>query len=366
MMKHQCLLPLLAAIVGCGSSTSLPPIYIGHVATTSGAGRAVGMQEVRGISLAIEELTRDGQNLVGDRPVYVKHVDARGQLETMEGEAVRLVTLSRALGLYGGNSREQVLRLKPARVPLVTPLGGRPQGPTELIFTTGLVPAAQAEALARFAAGEKGLKQVAILLDERLEDGRSLAEAFERALQKALEEKKEPVSKSTVISFGKEAKFAELSQALPPTGGMVFIGTEADYVNWCKAYSYPGIKMLLAPEESTVFDDAFGPVYRARAFAVDADLPKTVAFAKAFRENYKEEPGVAAALAYDGIRMIIEALRRAQTPTPEYLLEELRKTKDFAGLTGSVSFSPEQQLKRPVFVGRQLGTAFATEKRYDP
>ena len=366
-MKYLSMLPLLVALAGCGSNTSLPPIYIGHIATTSGAGRAVGIQEVRGISLAIEELTRDGQNLVGDRPVYVKHVDARGQLETMEGEAVRLITLSRALGLYGGSSKEQVLRLKPARVPLVTPLGGRPQGPTELIFTTGLVPTAKADALARFAAEEKGIKQFAILLDERFEDGRGLAEVFDRTLQKVLEDKKEPASKSPVISFGKDAKFSELSQTLPTAGGMVFIGTEADYVNWCKAFSYPGIKHATrADEEGVVFEDTCGPVYRARAFEVDADLPKTVAFAKAFRENYKEEPGVAAALAYDGIRMIIEALRRAQTPTPEYLLEELRKTKDFAGLAGSLSFGSDQQLKRPVFVSRQLGTAFATEKRYDP
>src|SRR5579862_4341790 len=125
MKNCFCLLPFLALLTGCGSGASLPPIYLGHVATTSGPGSARGIQEVRGISLAIEELTRDGQNVVGGRPVYVKHADAHDQLETLEGEAVRLVTMSRVLALYGGSTKDQAIRLRAARVPVIAPLGGR-------------------------------------------------------------------------------------------------------------------------------------------------------------------------------------------------------------------------------------------------
>ena len=367
-MKCICLLPLAVILAGCGSGPALPPIYLGHVATTSGPGQSAGAQEVWGIRLAIEELTRDGQNLVGGRPVVVKHVDARGQLENMQGEAVRLVTLSRVIALYGGSTKAQVLQLESARVPLVTPLGGRPQGLKELIFTTGIPPAAQADALARFAAQEKGIKQLAILLDQRLEESRVLAEVFERSLQKTLEEKKLPFAKPTVIPFGKDPKFAELSQALgdKQTDGVLFVGTDEDYITWRKAYTFAGVSMLLGGGDESAFDISLGPVYRARAFAVDPDLPKTVAFAKKYQENFKEEPGAPAALAYDGIQMLIDAMKRAQAPTAEYLLEELRKTKDFPGLTGPLSFGPDQQLRRPIFVGRQVGTVFATEKRLDP
>jgi branched-chain amino acid transport system substrate-binding protein len=368
MMKCICFLPLVVILAGCGSGPALPPIYLGHVATTSGPGRSAGVQEALGIRLAIEEMSRDGQNLVGGRPVNVKHVDARGQLENVQGEAVRLVTLSRVIALYGGSTKAQVLHLEPARVPLVTPLGGRPQGLTELIFTTGVSLAAQADALARFAVQEKSVKQMAIFLDQRLDESRALAEVFERSLQKALEEKKLPFAKPTVIPFGKEPKFAELSQTLDAkqTEGVLFVGTEEEYINWRKATTFAGVSMLLGGDDETAFDSSLGPVYCARAFAVDPDLPRTVAFAKKFQENFKEEPGVAAALAYDGIQMLIDAMKRAQGPTAEHLLEELRKTKDFPGLTGPLSFGPDQQLRRPIFVGRQVGTVFASEKRLDP
>ena len=368
-MKYLFLVPLIVFAGGCGAGPTLPPIYLGHVATTSGPGSAAGVQEAWGIRLAIEELARDGQNLVADRPVFVKHADAHGQLETMQGEAVRLVNLSRVIALYGGDTKAQVERLEPTQVPLITPLGGRPQGLTKLIFTTGITPASQADALARFAVIEKGIKKFAILVDQRLDESRGLAEAFERALQKNIEEKKEEFAKPQLIPFGKDAKFVDLTKDINPAKvqGLLFAGTVQDYVEWRKTLPSSDLLIFFGGEETPFPENGMGPVFRASAFAVDKDLPKTEEFARKFRENFKEDPDVHAALAYDGIRMMIDAMKRAPGPVTESFLEELRKTKDFPGLTGPVSFGTDQQLRRPIFVGLMDGSKFSARLgHYDP
>src|ERR1700680_2104568 len=105
-MKHTIMVLFFSMVCGCGASATPAPIYLGHVATTSGPARASGELEVLGIRLALEELKREGQ----DRPVFVKHTDARGQLDAMEAQTVRLVTVSRVVALYGGDTAEEETR----------------------------------------------------------------------------------------------------------------------------------------------------------------------------------------------------------------------------------------------------------------
>ena len=271
-MKNTILFPLLLCLAGCGTTPPPTPIYLGHVATTSGPHQEIGLHEVQGMRLAIENMTRAGQNLVGDRPVFVKHTDARGDLDAFEGEAVRLTSLSKVVAIYGGNTAEEVLRLDRARVPLLTPLGFRPRGASALVFATGISAASEAGAARRFAAGEKN-----------------------------------------------DAASKEIPRK----------------------------------------------TYTVSTFAVDKERPKTVDFARQYREAFKEEPDAAAALAYDGVRILVDALQRAQKPGSEGLVEELRHTKDFAGLAGPLTFDSDQQLRRPVFVGRVIGGKFEADKRYD-
>ncbi|HWY85198.1 MAG TPA: ABC transporter substrate-binding protein [Gemmataceae bacterium] len=369
-MRKLLLILLLALIPGCGPSPTPLPIYLGHVATTSGPTRALGEQEVLGIRLAIEELTREGQDRLGERPIVVKHADAHGQLDAIEGEAVRLVTISRVVALYGGNSIEEVNRLDRSLVPLLTPLGTRPRGLSQLTFGIGIAPAAQAHALARFAALDQGVRSMAIVMDDRREESRALAEAFEIEFHKALEEKHagEKSAKPERVVFGKDANFSALAQRMDAAKvqGVLFAGSAQDFEQWCSALSSAEFLIFFGGEDGTVREPRLQSAFLTSAFAVDKELPKTGAFVQRFREAFKEEPDVHAALAYDGIRILVDALRRAQNPGGERFLEELRQTKDFPGLTGPLNFGADQHLRRPVFVGRMSGTRFEAVKRYDP
>jgi len=369
-MNNKLLFLAMCLVCGCGQTSPPAPIYLGHIATTSGSGRLIGEKESLGIRLAIEELSRTGQDRVGDRPVFVKHSDAVGQLDAMESQAVRLVSLSRVIGIYGGNTPEEVQRLDRSRVPVLTPLGTLPRGVTELVYATGISLSSQAYALARFAFEEKGMRNMLLLIDDRREEAQALAEAFEREFQKASEEKnaKEKLGPLQRITFGKDATFPELATRIvaAKVQGVLFAGNAQDYEEWRKAIPTPDFAVFFGGEDGTLREAGPHAAFLASAFAIDKDLPKTAAFAQQFQETFKEAADVHAALAYDGIRIFIDALRRMQPPVGERFLEELRRTKDFPGLTGPLTFNSDQQILRPVFVGRMAGPVFTAIKRYDP
>src|SRR5215207_6017624 len=118
----------LLGAAGCHSSSEPTPVFLGHVATLSGADRS-GERTAQGIRLAAQELNEGGLGAALDgRPLHVRHTDARGQVDAFEAEAVRLATVNRVAGLIGGTSAEEVARLDRSYVPVLTLLGYRPDG----------------------------------------------------------------------------------------------------------------------------------------------------------------------------------------------------------------------------------------------
>jgi len=64
-------------------------------------------------------------------------------------------------------------------------------------------------------------------------------------------------------------------------------------------------------------------------------------FSAAYRAAYGAEPEDAfAALGYDAARLLRATLRDAKSPKPRDLLEQLERTRDFEGVTGTISFAP--------------------------
>src|SRR5437867_8202467 len=112
-MKRFRPLLLLASLflAGCPGNNEPPPIYLGHVANLSGADRS-GKQAEQGIRLALQQLT--DQNLaeaLGGRPLQVRHADTKGQIEGYESVAARLTQVNRVVGLLGGFTPDEVIRL---------------------------------------------------------------------------------------------------------------------------------------------------------------------------------------------------------------------------------------------------------------
>lgn len=68
--------------------------------------------------------------------------------------------------------------------------------------------------------------------------------------------------------------------------------------------------------------------------------PEVLAFISAYKEEYGREPESAfAALGFDAVGLIADALERANSDSPYLLRESLAKTRDYNGVTGVVNYS---------------------------
>jgi branched-chain amino acid transport system substrate-binding protein len=346
---------MLALASGCGGKSTPPPIYVGHVATLSGPGKEDGEQASRGIRLAVQEQNKAAAE-DNSRAVIVRHTDSRGKLEAFEAEAVRLVTVNRVLALLGGTSGDEIARMDRAQAPLVSPFGMRLRNQSELVFLTGLSPAFQGKALARFAGEKLGPVQVVILADERREDALALADAFARSFPKSVKDAKVPVPRPITWRYGKEKDpLPELNKRLTAEkpGAILVAGAGAELLQFRKDFP-PSALVLFGgdpPGQSLLDSPNSDGVILAVPFVTDAESPQAKEFVTNFRKAFSEEPDSSAALAYDGSRLLFEAIKKSQPLFgSDTIAKELAKIKDFPGLTGPLSFAEDRHFRRPAFL----------------
>jgi branched-chain amino acid transport system substrate-binding protein len=363
------LVPLLLA--GCTHATPTDPIVIGHLAPLSGPDKVIGEHAQRGIVLAVEEANADGEKVNGRR-VEVIHVDDRGAPSAAGDEAVRLIAVNRAVALLGGTTGERADQIARAAqsygVPLVTPSALPSPLAADTAFSTCPPPAHQGKVLGRFAADELKVKRVAVLLDARGGSFSGLAAAFAREFTgdgrqadqfrydsdagladlAARAAKAKPDAVLIASSVGDFVKLREGLTKAEVTGPVLFGGEET---------AWPA---LLAEA------GAGRDVYAVTTFAADGLSPRGQEFAKKYRERFKEEPDLYAADAYDGARLLFEAMRRAKSVEAERLRPALADGGSFDSVTGPLTIDREDHgARRPVFVVQQREGLAKLVKRYD-
>jgi branched-chain amino acid transport system substrate-binding protein len=363
-------------LTGCMGKAAPAPIWFGHVATLSGPNKEPGESAMRGIRLAVEDINKEPDQGGLGRPFKVIHSDTRGNLQAFEAEAVRLVAINRVSFLLGGTTAAEVESLDRARVPVLTPTGYPTRAMSESVYFTGLSPAAQGKALARFAALELAAETIVVLQDERLGEAQEAVEAFARELPAALAKKdNKTVAALRKLRFGKDVKLSNLVKVVKqlteetgkdPIKAVLFAG-KADDVR--ELGELPGPLLFLGADGSAptlpAQRNASKDIYLVTAFVTDTDAPRAVEFAQRYKKEFSEEADVHAALAYEGMKLLHEAfVQSKESLTLPRVKEELVKLKDYAGLTGALTFAEDRQLRRPAFVVRLTGGTVKTAKRY--
>jgi branched-chain amino acid transport system substrate-binding protein len=380
-------LPLVTALLfaGCSPGPPTEPIVVGHIAPLSGPDKLVGEHARQGIILAVAEANGDADKINGRR-VEVYHADDRGTAALAGDEAVRLVTISKAVALLGGTSTDQALQIARATqsygdedaqtkqlsgIPLVTPSSLPLPLAAEAAFSTCLSPARQGQFLARFAARELKVKHAAVVIDARSNVAAAVAEGFDREFAAGGERRADPYRYE---KDGLGEVPARVARGKPDA--VVIAASVADFVKLREGLTAAGIQvpLLFGGEEGAwpalVADPAAGEgVYAVTTFAADGLTPQGQEVARRYQERFKEPLDLYAASAYDGARLLFEAMRRAKSSKPERVRDTLAGLDNFDSLTGSLTMDrDDHSARRPAFVvQRQAGqTKLVTRHDADP
>lgn len=82
----------------------------------------------------------------------------------------------------------------------------------------------------------------------------------------------------------------------------------------------------------------------ASAFHADAPDPEVRQFTQAFQRRFGTRPDVGAALGYDAVRVLAQAMREAQTTEPDKVAAAMHRLAGFRGVTGVLSFDKQGNL----------------------
>jgi branched-chain amino acid transport system substrate-binding protein len=81
------------------------------------------------------------------------------------------------------------------------------------------------------------------------------------------------------------------------------------------------------------------------SFNLDLDSPVTLGFVKAFRKRYKKPPDTFAALGYDSVKILAEAMKRSKSADPSVVASNMRFIKNWQGVTGAYTYNSRGDLE---------------------
>jgi len=79
-------------------------------------------------------------------------------------------------------------------------------------------------------------------------------------------------------------------------------------------------------------------------------LPAAKAYTESYKANFKQSPDAYGPLAYDGMKLMADAITRAGSTDKAAIVKALKETKDFNGITGAISFTDKNTLAKSNFV----------------
>ena len=331
-----------------GGSGGSDPIPLGYTATLSGDFASYGLEMKEGVDLAIEQINADGGVL--DRKLTTDVVDDEGKPANGPVIAQEFCDNAQIPAVLGFSFSSVALSGLPVYtqcgLPVVASAVTSPElsGASEVFFRTVFTDAYQGAEAAKFWSQNRGVKNVAVLYQQD-DYGKGVADAF----SKALEEAGGTVTSSQAYQLGTVNFGSTVDTALKGNPDAVFIGgfyTEAGKIVNQIRDAGSDVQILASDgSASPVFLDLAGKnadgVELYSAFSASDPRAEATGFVEAFKKKYNKEPSSWAALAYDAANVVAKAIEKAGSTDRAKVVEEIRNTKDFNGVSGSITFDKE-------------------------
>jgi branched-chain amino acid transport system substrate-binding protein len=332
---------------------------IGFFGDLTGPTFNFGVSAKNGVLMAADEINQAGG--INGHQIDIVIEDDKGSPETAAQVTGNLIDRYKVVAIIGagasGNSSAAAPKAQSARVPLIAPSSTNPAVTQagDYIFRACFIDAFQGEVMAKFAANTLKAKRAAIMLDFNSPYSRGLTDFFELSFTKL---GGEIVAKQS-YSQGDADYRGQLSVIKAANPDVIYIpGYYGDVAIIAKQARQIGLVVPLlgadgwdAPELWDLGGDALNGSYISNHYSADDPSETIQKFVKAYRQRYGNlTPDAHAALAYDALRFLVEAIQRAGTTDGPRLRDALAETKNFAGVTGIISMDKERNAVKPAVV----------------
>lgn len=371
-LSSICALAAGFACLAASPSHAAPEVKVGIFLPMSGGTAAFGQDNYNGAKMAIEEINKKGEvkinaTLEDDQSTPVGAANAARKL--LNTNKVHVLVGS----VPSSNTNAAAPLAQTAKVPLLTPASTNVNITQngEFVSRICFIDDFQGLAIAKFAAETLKARSAAIILDSASDYSLGLSKAFKEAFAKT--------GGKIVAEVSYVAKDQDFSSQLTKVKNrkpdVVFVpGYYGDVANILRQAKKLAIQVPFlggdgwsAAELFTLAGDAVVGNYFSDHFASDDTDPKVKEFVAKFTKKYGKAPNAMAALGYDAMYVVADAVKRAGGKTDgEALKNAINSTKNFVGVTGSITLDAQRNASKPLVILQTQADRATFKSRVQP
>lgn len=352
---------LALSLIALGSSAAVAAgeVKIGFLGALTGNVASYGIQTLRGMEMAADEINAAG-GVLGQKLVIVKE-DNRGDKTEIANVTQKFISRDRVAAIIGdpttGGTKVAAAIAQENKVVLLS-AGAVGAGVVEIgefIFRNTVIDSIAAPAVTKYIIENKKWKRIALVTSINNDYSVGLSKIFEEAVK---ENRGNIVVRENVSDGDTDfsAQVTKLKAAKPD--GMIFTGYYTEGALLMKELRKQGLNIdmiggdgLLSPVLSELGGKAVEGSMVYAGFSPERPSPETKKFLDAYRTKYHEEADMFVAQGYDAVKIVAAAMSKAKSTDPQVYRKALAETKDFPGVSGNTTFLPNREpLKSPICV----------------
>lgn len=332
-------------------------IPVGLYASLTGDGASFGQSSREGTELAVEEVNAAG-GLLGGRRIRLLVEDNQSRPEEAASSVTKLITQDGVVAVLGEVASRRTLAAAPVaqryQIPLITPASTneRVTQVGDYIFRICFIDPFQGEVLAKFAFNDLKARRAAVLRDITQDYSVGLTDAVVKNFTALGGRVLDPISYS-----GGDPDFrAVLTQIRSLKPDVIFATgyyTEAAII--VRQARELGLTVPILGGDGWVGDalangrDALRNTFISNHYSSDNPAPVVQDFVAAYRAKFGREPDSLAALGYDSVKVLADAMTRAGG-TGGAAIRDALATSNVTGVTGQLTIDANRNVSKPAVI----------------
>jgi branched-chain amino acid transport system substrate-binding protein len=338
-------------------------LRIGLYGSLTGSAATFGLSSQNGVEMAFKEINAKGAPL-GKKLELITEDDG-SKTEQVPNVVQKLINQNNVLALMGEVASSRSLAAAPIAqsngIPMVSPSSTNPEVTKkgDYIFRTCFIDPFQGTVMAKFGRDTLKAKKAAILTDVASDYSKGLTEFFTDQWKKSGGE----IVATESYSEGDKDFQAQLTKIKGSAPDVVYIpGYYTEVGNIAVQARRLGLTSTLMGGDGwdsaklySIGGKAIQGAYFSNHYSPQSKDPKVVKFVADYKKIYGEIPDAIAAVAYDAAYIMSDAIKRAGDTDRVKLRDALATTKNYPGVTGTISIDKDRNAIKPAVVLKVQG-----------
>ena len=347
------------------SAEPLRKMKIGVLGAETGELSEYGLKTLKAVQLAVEEVNAAGG--IKGQPIELVHYDTGSTMNGTLSAVDSLIDKEEVAAIIGSATNEVTFsstkKLNDRQTILISAGTRRRIGDTgPYMFRTTLSDDIAVDELVDYCINKLGIKKFALLSSMSNDYSITLSALFKRFILNKGGEIVEDcfLWSETTAYISKEDSSIEFQISKVKSkspDAVVYTGDPVEGVKIAKEMRRQGIKVPMIGGEDLYIDnflkegkDAVLGTIVYSGFYGNSISPQTIKFVDSYKKKTGETPDRIAALGYEALMMVAEALQKAKSMRPTHIRDSLSGIRDFKGVTGSMSFTDNREAKKHAYI----------------